>query len=273
MHMQHQLAELAALTQRYLKQEYPDGGSVPCEPEAYALLKLTKAQPVTLTATPKQQPIFVQPTVTQQPIIPPVKPIEVISKPIAQPVPIQTTSIGPVSTSTEAKPFMTLETAIAPSTQDFGPMKAIFASIAPAITILDTIPEPKKTIASPKDAEILFLSFHEGPPFHTFLENISKAIDRKFASSVVVSALQIEKESGWEQLLHASKAKLIIAGDWSLYTFRELMKFYKDGGKGSNGLLHTIPLFVIPDLSLYLKQPKLKESLWKNLCDQIEKIS
>jgi hypothetical protein len=43
------------------------------------------------------------------------------------------------------------------------------------------------------------------------------------------------------------------------------MHFYKETPAQGTRTLGNIPLFLLPDLSLYLKDPLLKRSLWKAL--------
>jgi hypothetical protein len=47
------------------------------------------------------------------------------------------------------------------------------------------------------------------------------------------------------------------------------VQFYKEIPSQGIRTLGKIPLFLLPDLSLYLKDPLLKRSLWKALCQKI----
>jgi hypothetical protein len=119
-------------------------------------------------------------------------------------------------------------------------------------------------------APITVLYLQEIPEQKALLEEITKALDIYFGPAKLVYAESIEKEKQWEALLTMPDLRLIICCDFTLWQLSGLMKFYKEIPASNNRQLGDKPLFLLPDLSLYLKDPLLKRSLWKALC-QIQK--
>lgn len=151
-------------------------------------------------------------------------------------------------------------------------LKSLFAKIAPELPLLNEIPSDAfaKKIATRwktknQTAPISILSYSEPPAQKTFLEAIAKALDVYFGPAKIVSAEAIEKEKQWDAFLSAPDLKLIVACDYTLWQLNSLMSFYREDPRK----LGNISLFLLPDLSLYLKDPLLKRSLWKALCQKI----
>lgn len=152
----------------------------------------------------------------------------------------------------------------------------LFSKIAPEIALLKEIPDDAiaKKIAlrwktKNQTAPLTLLTFSEPEPHQKFLENMTKALDVCFGSARLVQAETIEKEKQWEAFLGAEGLKLIIVCDYTLWQLNGLMQFYKEIPNQASRTLGKIPLFLLPDLSLYLKDPLLKRSLWKALCQKI----
>ncbi len=155
---------------------------------------------------------------------------------------------------------------------DFNSLRALFAKIAPGFPLLDEIPcdEIAKKIATRwktknQTAPISILSYQEPPAQRALLEQIAKAIDVSFGPARLVQAESIEKDKQWEAFLSVPDLKWVIACDYSLWQLGGLMHFYKENPAQATRELGKVPLFLLPDLSLYLKAPLLKRSLWKAL--------
>lgn len=118
-------------------------------------------------------------------------------------------------------------------------------------------------------AVISILSYHESPVQKALLEQIAKAINILLAPAQIVQAEPIEKEKQWETFLKAESLKLTIACDYTLWQLSGLMQHYRENPTQKTRKLGSIPVFLLPDLSLYLKDPLLKRSLWKALCQTI----
>jgi hypothetical protein len=104
------------------------------------------------------------------------------------------------------------------------------------------------------------------------LENITKALDTFFFPTRLLQTDVMEKNNEWEAFLSAPNLKLIIACDFSIWEQKNLMKHYKEFPSRSETFLGNVPLFTLPNLSLYLKDPLLKRSLWKALCQKIRSL-
>lgn len=159
-------------------------------------------------------------------------------------------------------------------------VKNIIKEIAPDYVILENIPSDKKAkdIAQSwnlkkRAAEITILSFRESPQQLLFLKNLAQALDTVFLPTKIISAVDIEEEGRWNIFFSQTDLKLIIACDYSILSLPNLIKHYKEIPAHRQHFLADIPLFMLPDLSLYLKDPMLKKSLWASLKNKILLLS
>ncbi|MCC6127594.1 MAG: hypothetical protein IT584_00100, partial [Chlamydiae bacterium] len=155
-------------------------------------------------------------------------------------------------------------------------VRKIWAKIQPNVPILEEVPsdEIAKKIAQrwkTKNAvaEISILSYHEPPLQKALLEEIASAINILLAPAQIVQAEPIEKERQWETFLSTKSLKLAIACDYTLWQLGDLMQHYRENPTQKTRKLGSIPVLLLPDLSLYLKDPLLKRSLWKAICQTI----
>jgi hypothetical protein len=146
-------------------------------------------------------------------------------------------------------------------------VKTIYQKLFPELPILPTIPsdERAKKIANRwktknQAAPISVLYFSEPEGQKELLKAITKAIDVYYGPARLIQADLIEKEKQWDTFLSCTELKLVIACDYTLWQLTDLMKYYQETPQRK---LKDIPLFLLPDLSLYLKDPSLKRSLWK----------
>lgn len=156
---------------------------------------------------------------------------------------------------------------------NFQGLKNFFQKAFPNIAILDQIPsdEMAKKLANRwktknKIAPISILFLTEPPSQKALLKEIAKAIDVYFGPAKLVDAASIEKEKQWETFLSSQDLKHVIVCDYTLWQLPDLMKYYKETPQQQKRMLKDTPLFLLPDLSLYSKDPMLKRSLWKSLC-------
>lgn len=156
---------------------------------------------------------------------------------------------------------------------DASPFKKLFAKVAPEIPVLDKIPSDAmaKKIANRwktrnQTAPISILHYSEPPEQKALLEEIATALDVYFGPARLISAEAIEKEKQWKDFLSVPELRLVIVCDYTLWQLSDLMHHYKEIPAQGIRTLGKIPLFLFPDLSLYLKDPLLKRSLWKALC-------
>lgn len=115
---------------------------------------------------------------------------------------------------------------------------------------------------------VIILAFDDEEKQLTFLKNIAQAISLRLAPTRVLSVQKLEKENSWENVLNSSHLSLIIACDYGLYLQPKLMRFYREEPQQSKHFLNQIPLLLLSDLPLYLKEPQLKPLLWRAICNE-----
>lgn len=193
--------------------------------------------------------------IEQAPPPPPPKPV-VVAAPKPQPVPAPEPILEPPPAP------------IAPPS--FHDMRRLLSIVAPNLPILDQIPSDDiaQKIAHQwktknQIAPITILTYQEPPEQKALLEQIAKAVDVCFGPARFINAEPIEKEKQWEAFLSSSELKTVIVCDYSLWQLHNLMPFYKENPNQKTRTLGKANLFLLPDLSLYLKNPALKRSLWK----------
>lgn len=162
------------------------------------------------------------------------------------------------------------------STTSFEEIRRVVKKVYPELRILDEIPNDSmaKKIAQRwktknQAAPISILSLHEPKEQRALLEQIAVALDVYFGPARLIEAEVIEKEKQWEAFLSVEGLKLVVVCDYTLWQLHGLMKSYKETPATATRLLGSVPLLLLPDLSLYLKDPQLKRSLWKALCQKL----
>ncbi len=154
-------------------------------------------------------------------------------------------------------------------------IRNILSSIAPELAILNEIPSDaiakkisERWKTKNQSAPISILLFQEPAEQKALLEQIAKALDVCFGPAKIVQAETIEKEKQWEAFLSVADLKMVLVCDYTLWQLNGLLGFYKETPAQGVRTLGNVPLFLLPDLSLYLKDPLLKRSLWKALCQK-----
>ncbi|MBI3508293.1 MAG: hypothetical protein HY069_01470 [Chlamydiia bacterium] len=155
-------------------------------------------------------------------------------------------------------------------------IRLIFEKIAPHFPLIADIPNDSQAqkIAhrwktKNQSAPISILSYAEPPEHKKFLEHMARAIDLSFGSAKLIVVDGIEKEKQWEAFLSVPDLKWILCCDYTLWQLSELMRHFREIPASSKRFLGKVPLFLLPDLTLYLKDPLLKRSLWKALCQTL----
>jgi len=181
--------------------------------------------------------------------------------------------------STPAAPApVTSLSAPKPSPKDpMDDLRAACKKIAPTLKILDRIPsdaQAKKIKNTWKDQlhmpDIAVLRSQQMPL--AFLEQIAKAIDLYFFPCRVIDVAPLEKANSWDSLLATPHLKFVIAPDATLWGSKELMRHYHEIPSKKERFLGKIPLLLLPDPNLYLKDPSLKRSLWNLLCHVLQPL-
>ncbi len=160
--------------------------------------------------------------------------------------------------------------------EGFAEIQKILSRSVPDLAIVREIPSDAeaRSIAERwktknQSVPISLLFFHEPEPQRQFLTNLAQALDVQFGQARLIAAEGIEKESQWEAFLSVPEIKLIIICDYVLWQMPNLLKFYREVPSTSQRFLLNAPLMLLPDLTLYLKDPLLKRSLWRALCQKI----
>jgi len=158
-------------------------------------------------------------------------------------------------------------------------VKKDIQKIAPSLDIHEGIPsdiKAKRIAFSYKyknqASDITIFTLKEDPLTKKFLQNIAKAIDIYFFPTSLIDIGPIDKQNLWEGFLSAPQLKLIISSDYAIWEQKNLMTYFKEYPSRSQTFLGKVPLLLLPDLSLYLKDPLLKSSLWKALCQKIRPL-
>jgi len=221
-------------------------------------------------ASPPEAPVQdpQQPTLTP-PMIQPIAPAPIHKTP---PVESKVTPVLPAQDSPYANcsPLGMRESSLQWPVLSLGKWKTVMSKAAPELHILTEVPSDAMALKIASrwktknlSAPITLLSYQEIPEQKALLEQITLALDVHFCPTKLVSAETIEKEQQWETFLSVDELRLIITCDYTLWQMPGLLKFYKDSP--SRRQIGEKDLFLLPDLSLYLKDPLLKRSLWKAL--------
>ncbi len=224
-----------------------------------------------LYRTLKSEPQPVAPVLAEPPPTPKAAPAPAPAPVMPEPPPI---------TKVEIAPPVAIPLAIEkpqPQTQErFEDLRRLFAKISPHFRILDEIPkdEQAKQISerwkTRNQAASISLLFHqESEPHRQLLEHLAQALDVAFGGARLIQCSPIEKEKQWEAFLSVPELKTVIICDSTLWQLPNLLQYFREVPSHSERYLQKTPLFLLPDLSLYLKDPLLKRSLWKALCQKL----
>lgn len=100
-----------------------------------------------------------------------------------------------------------------------------------------------------------------------FLQEIAKAIERYFGSSKLIDLDLATKDV--TSFLQTPDMQCVILPDMLLWTSPPLLTQYKETRGNATKFLGEVPVILLPDLSLYKKDPLLKRSLWNVLCKML----
>jgi hypothetical protein len=152
-------------------------------------------------------------------------------------------------------------------------LKALFKKIAPGLQVLDLPPddtkarnlkEAWKTINQAAPISVILLD--EPKEHQMLLKELTLALNVHFDTAKVIDAEPLESKNQWGHFLSSLSFKLIIVCDATLWQLPNLRAFYREVPSQQIRYLKQTPLLLLPDLSLYLKDPALKKSLWAHLC-------
>lgn len=295
--IKEQYTELLALTQLFLLREDSSQTMRYADPSTHAFfqkwgtspLKQKETQPqVPLRATtlppnpdprpperPSPKPDYVPTPPKPDPMVPPIQP-DPITPPM-QPEPTQPPIVQqrPPQAETKASALFKLEPLLTPPVFDKRDSWQSMQTLFPQLELREKIPNDTLAQKMKKSWEkeqsippVILLSFHDAEPHLTFLKNLAQAISLRLAPARVLSALKIEKEQQWNTVLASSDLRLVISSDYGLYLQPHLMRHYREIPQQGKHFLNQVPLLLLSDLALYLKQPQLKALLWRAICNE-----
>lgn len=293
-------AELVSLTQLFLLREYGLTEINRVDPAAFAYFQkkirsLLPSNPAKKTQQTSSIPLPISqqaksstrsPTTypssdPHPPETPPVPPPPSPLPPPTQPEPVTPEPRPPVI---QDKPGKTKRDskglALAPLTepavsQNDREFWKLFPNLFPELALIESIPSDSAALKI-KNAwlndqmipPVIILSFQDEEQQIAFLKNMAQAISVRFAPARVFSATKFENENCWENILKSPGLRLVIASDYGLYLQPGLMHFYSEILQQGKHFLNHIPLLLLSDLSLYLKEPQLKSLLWRAICNE-----
>ena len=156
-------------------------------------------------------------------------------------------------------------------------MRTILKKVAPTLVISSSIPSDEKAKKvknawkeHAKIPDVVILAV-QGPSI-SFLTGVAKAIELHFFPSKVIDVKPLEQSNNWDVFLNTTNLKIIIAPDSVIWGCKHLMRYYHEFPNKKERYLGKIPLVLLPDPSLYIKDPSLKRSLWNLLCQVLKPL-
>ncbi len=153
-------------------------------------------------------------------------------------------------------------------------VRKVLKEIAPDLYVHDTVPSDHKARRvkeawKEKRETPTFPILFQGAPYRSFVANIAKAIDLTYGTCRIV---EVEPQKKWDLFLESENLKLILAPDALIFGTKELLSFYQETPQQKVRTLGNVPLLLLPDLSLYYKDPYLKRALWNVICNTINSL-
>jgi len=195
---------------------------------------------------------------------PPPKLTKPLPKPKANPIP-HVPQPSPTPKKKEHKDvFFELEPPPVPRAEANLTVRKILKEIDSELYLHESIPSDhkakriKEAWKEKRDTPAIPILF-QGQKYRSFVTKIAKAIDILYGSCRIV---EIEPTKKWDLFLESESLKLIIAPDTMIFGTKELLPFYQENPQQKTRKLGKVPLLLLPDLSLYFKDPYLKRALW-----------
>ncbi|MEM7174988.1 MAG: hypothetical protein AAF443_03545 [Chlamydiota bacterium] len=170
----------------------------------------------------------------------------------------------------EPKPthaFFSLSPPQSPPETSFTALRALIKDLFPKLSLSSAVPDDGhakrvrdgwQTKQNAPTVAILL----QGQTFRPFFTHLAKAITLCLAPAKVITAQTLERANQWDLFLAAPQLRLVIAPDATLFAAKKLLPHYKEIPQEKRRFLGHVPLLLLPDPSLYLKDPLLKRSLW-----------
>jgi hypothetical protein len=284
MDLKEHYSELVSLTQVFLLRNYSLADPFTIDPATHRFFqkwnKRLETVPMPVRSTPAAPIYATNPPPSPDPFPPQTQPephpATPNPEPSVPPSPKPRPPEVPNRPHSHSSPFLSLEPLKGYEPMDLQDFKKIFKEQFPTFSISEQIPSDEKAqqVKNSWQTEteippVLILSFHEGEKSFAFLRNIAFAIHLHLTPARVISGPKLEQEKKWDKVLNTKGLRLIIASDYGLYLLPELMKYYKEAPRQAKHFLNQIPLLLLSDPSLYLKEPHLKAFLWQAILNEL----
>lgn len=298
---QQEFRKLLSLTQSYLLSEFKSRERIFSDPETYNFFKQyqPKAKPRQQQTLQNRQPATPVPKVQTSQL--PAQPNPVVEQAPAQPVQQKVQPPLPPTAPLPRVPAEVKPPEATPREEGLkGAKNGYFTFQLEPITEVNEVelasirkeienlfPETRFLPKPPDDAiakqigqqwkqeakapEVVILSFQEHPDKQVFLQNMKTAINQRLAPCAIYSAQAIEAKQAWDKLFSMKELRLIVTTDYGMYSLPGLMSHYRESPEKSQRYLGGVPLLLLTDIAIYLKQPQLKAALWQALCSMLPK--
>lgn len=272
MNYNEQIAELSALTQTFLLQEFSHKDWIFADGDSYAFFKkLAGSSSKTLTASPS--PTSQPHSKLQVPTQPMTVNKKIVNEYPKEKTPLQPSPPSPMSVvkaedkaciaeekkSTERKEFFRLAPPPPSLAVDLRDIRTIVTEIFPNQIIVEPI--------APPTPEIVVLYFNEVGDELMFLQNLTKAVCDLIAPGILRDMAKIEAQGGWNELLLNKSTRLIICSRQYMKNFPDCAKLFReDPDRPSDaGYLGTVEVILLAPIADYQKDISLKRAIWKTI--------
>jgi hypothetical protein len=195
--------------------------------------------------------------------------------PVAEPKKREANKKPPAAPSEEKPPFFVLDPPSKRSPPDFSALKMTLKECFPELVLLDQVPddqEAKSKAAQWKEKQqdltafqLLFLSGGLPSKQQAFLSRICATLAQYQVRAGLIDAHETERKEGWGSLLSLPRLRLAVVCSYQLQQLPGLLKHYREEERHARYFFGKIPALLLPDLSVYFKEPSLKATLWKTL--------
>jgi len=196
--------------------------------------------------------------------LPPPRPKQPLPQLMGKPLPQIDQPPPPLKKQESKNVFFELDPPPVPRAEANLAVRKILKEIDPELYLHESVPSDhkakriKEAWKEKRDTPVIPILF-QGQKHRSFVAKIAKAIDTLYGSCRIV---EIEPTKKWDLFLESENLKLIIAPDSMIFGMKELLPFYQENPQQKTRKLGKIPLLLLPDLSLYFKDPYLKRALW-----------
>ncbi len=186
----------------------------------------------------------------------------------------------PAQNPKEKKDFREPEKPSCNLTLSFQHFKDLMQLVNPRTKVLEeTLDDTRaKEIASSwklksKVGKITLLIFGENPKELFFLKELAKALHLLFQPTKIINVANLEKENKWDDYLSQPYLKLLLITDVNLWKLKNLVQHYHENPTTNETFLKEVPVILLPQISLYFKEPLMKKNLYETLKKKIKAIS